>query len=369
MVKNHICVSAVVPVYNVEKYLRPCLDSALAQTLKNIEIICVDDGSTDGCPAILDEYAARDSRVRVIHKPNGGYGQAVNTGMDAARGEYFAILESDDVIHPDMYETLYALAKEHDLDVVKADYERFTTDPSGEIKPVYTKLSNWPDMYGKVIENDPVVVLYRAGLYTWSGLYKMDFLRSNGIRHNETPGASYQDNGFWFQTMSTARRVYFVPKAFYRLRRDNPDSSIKSTGKVFCIRDEYEFIRRFLEKRPLLHEQVKDVYWWARFVSYRHTYYRVAEEHKQPFAEHFHQVMKDAVESNAFEPRFFSKAERADLELIARSWEEYHRKNKGKKVRNTMNPARWERLVWYVEDNGLAFTLRLALNKVLKLKE
>ena len=365
--EKRICVSTVIPVYNVEKYLRACLDSALAQTLKDIEIICVDDGSTDGCPGILDEYAARDSRVRVIHKPNAGYGQAVNTGMDVARGEYFAILESDDIIHQTMYEKLYTLAKEHDLDVVKADYERFITDPSGEIVPVYTKLSNWPEMYGRVIEDSPAEVLYRVGLYTWSGLYKMDFLRGKGIRHNETPGASYQDNGFWFQTMSTAKRVYFVPEAFYRLRRDNPDSSIKNTGKVFCIRDEYDFIREFLTARPEVYQRVKNVYWWARFVSYRHTYFRVAEEYKMTFAQHFHQVMVEAIGQEAFETTYFSRSERKDLALVVGGAEAFHRKNRRKAVRNTMNPSRWQRIAWCVEDNGLVFALRLAVNKALKL--
>ena len=126
-------VSVVIPVCNVETYLRECLDSALAQTLRDIEIICVDDGSTDSSPAILDEYAAKDSRVKVIHKPNGGYGHTMNVGMDAATGEYFAILESDDIIKPNMYEVLYGLAKANDVDVIKSDHEVFVGDENDRI--------------------------------------------------------------------------------------------------------------------------------------------------------------------------------------------------------------------------------------------
>ena len=121
--------SVAVPGYNVEKYLPRCIESALFQTLEDIEIICVDDGSTDGCGAMLDEYARRDSRVKVIHQPNGGYGKAMNAGLRAATGEYFAVLESDDFILPDAYEILYANARKFDADIVRADYYFFNTLP------------------------------------------------------------------------------------------------------------------------------------------------------------------------------------------------------------------------------------------------
>ena len=102
-----IKVSVIVPVYNVEKYLKKCIDSIIKQTLTDMEIICVDDGSTDSCPEILDEYANLDHRIKVIHKTNAGYGHAVNTGFAYAKGEYIGIVESDDYILPEMYETLY----------------------------------------------------------------------------------------------------------------------------------------------------------------------------------------------------------------------------------------------------------------------
>ena len=91
-------VSVIIPVYNVEKYLRQCLDSVINQTLKDIEIICVDDGSTDNCPNILDEYAAKDARIKIIHKKNEGYGKAMNVGISHASGEYIGIVEPDDYI-------------------------------------------------------------------------------------------------------------------------------------------------------------------------------------------------------------------------------------------------------------------------------
>ncbi|MBS7046628.1 MAG: glycosyltransferase family 2 protein, partial [Eubacterium sp.] len=105
-------ISIIVPVCNVEKYLSKCLDSIVNQTLKEIEIICIDDGSTDDSGAILDSYSQKDSRIKVIHKKNSGYGNSMNVGMDCAEGEYIGIVESDDCILPEMYEELYKAAKE-----------------------------------------------------------------------------------------------------------------------------------------------------------------------------------------------------------------------------------------------------------------
>ena len=118
-------VSVIIPVYNVEKYLAKCIESVINQTLTEIEIICVDDGSTDLCPKILDEYASKDKRIKVIHKENEGYGKTMNIGLDLAQGEYIGLVESDDYILPNMYEILYKKAKENDLDLIKSNFYFF----------------------------------------------------------------------------------------------------------------------------------------------------------------------------------------------------------------------------------------------------
>jgi glycosyltransferase involved in cell wall biosynthesis len=118
-------VSVVIPVYKVEKYLRQCLDSVLAQTYRELEMIVVDDGSPDGCPAIIDEYAARDSRIVAIHQQNGGYGKAVNAGIARARGKYIGIVESDDYIEPDMYARLAEAAERTGADLTRCTFSVF----------------------------------------------------------------------------------------------------------------------------------------------------------------------------------------------------------------------------------------------------
>ena len=120
--RQGIAVSVLTPVYNVERYLPECLDSLRAQTLRNIEFICINDGSTDGSLEILKRYAELDDRFVIIDKPNSGYGASMNRGLDAARGEYIGIVESDDVASPDMFKKLYRFASCHRCDLVKSNY-------------------------------------------------------------------------------------------------------------------------------------------------------------------------------------------------------------------------------------------------------
>lgn len=125
-------VSVIVPIYNVEKYLRCCIDSLLKQTLTNIEIILVDDGSPDNCGAIIDEYQEKDERIRVVHQVNQGLGPARNSGMRLAKGEYIGFVDSDDYVQPTMYESLYKIAKSGNFDIVTGGHKECLLD--GQIK-------------------------------------------------------------------------------------------------------------------------------------------------------------------------------------------------------------------------------------------
>lgn len=115
-------ISVIIPVYEVEQYLRRCVDSVINQTYKNLEIILVDDGSPDNCGKICDEYAVKDSRIKVIHKENGGLSSARNAGIDVAQGAYLSFVDSDDYINEQFIERLYDLLKEYDADIAQCDY-------------------------------------------------------------------------------------------------------------------------------------------------------------------------------------------------------------------------------------------------------
>lgn len=273
-------ISVIVPVYNVEPYIRTCMDSIIAQSLNDIEIICVDDGSTDSSPAILDEYAEKDSRVKVIHKPNKGYGNSINVGFEASAGEYIGIVESDDYILPEMYETLYHCASVHNLDLIKSECVQFwdTIHYSRRIH-----ISAMDGYFGKVLLKEDRILFYQFYMNTWSGIYKRSFLEENGIRHHETPGASYQDNGFWIQTMSMCSRAMWLDAAFYMYRQDNPMASVKSKGKVLAMYQEYCNVEKRLEQKKLYKELAVCRYY--RMMRHRGTFIRISEEHKKDYAQ------------------------------------------------------------------------------------
>ena len=115
-------ISVIVPIYKVEHYLPKCIDSIIHQTYQNLEIILVDDGSPDNCPEICDEYAKRDKRIKVVHQENGGLSAARNSGVEMANGEFLCFVDSDDYIHPKMYEILYKNLKKFKADISICDY-------------------------------------------------------------------------------------------------------------------------------------------------------------------------------------------------------------------------------------------------------
>lgn len=120
--KENLLVSVIIPIYKVDVFLKKCVDSVLNQTYNNIEVILVDDGSPDTCPEICDEYAKQDSRVRVIHKCNGGQSSARNAGINIAKGDYITFVDSDDWIDPNAYKNLVSSAVENNLDIVGGGY-------------------------------------------------------------------------------------------------------------------------------------------------------------------------------------------------------------------------------------------------------
>jgi Glycosyltransferases involved in cell wall biogenesis len=301
-------VSIVIPVYNVSMYLKECMDSVINQTLKDIEIICVNDGSTDNSLDILNEYALKDKRIKIISKPNSGYGHTMNIGIDNASGEYIGIVEPDDYVELEMYETLYNKAKENDLDFIKADFNRFTGEKE-DIFLKYHKVAREETNYNRVINPSEEIIAFKFVMNTWSGIYKRSFLKKYNIKHNETPGASFQDNGFWFQTFCFAKRILFINKPFYMNRRDNPNSSVKSKEKVYCMSEEYSHIRTFLDKNPELKEKFIYIYNLKKYHNYSFNLRRIDPSFRPEFAELFSKEFAKALKDKELDKSLFSHRE------------------------------------------------------------
>lgn len=274
-------VSVVIPVYNADRYLKECLDSVLQQTLTDIEVICVDDGSVDRSGEILDDYTKKDMRVKVFHNTNAGYGKAMNIGLTLAMGEYIGIVESDDRVLPEYYERLYTVAIENELDLIKTEPLFWWSNPDYKYK---FHLQHMEAYFGKVLTGENRDVYFKFYMNTWSGIYRRQFLVENNIWHNETAGASYQDNGFWFLTMSYCNRGMWLDEAYYLYRQDNPGASVKDLNKVMAMSKEYDYIADELCKRKMsFGMQVLCNYY--RLMREWGNYYRIADECKKEFCE------------------------------------------------------------------------------------
>ena len=309
-------VSIIVPAYNVEPYLVECMESITKQTLSDIEIICINDGSTDGTLKILKSYAEKDPRIVLIDKENSGYGIGMNIGLSVATGEYIGIVEPDDFVPVNMFGDLYEIAKANDLDFVKADFYRFERASNGDMFLTYNHLDRKNQYYNQVFDPSHTPEAIRFIMNTWSGIYRKAFLDEYHIRHNETPGASFQDNGFWFQTFAFAKRGMVIDKPYYMNRRDNPNSSVKNVQKIYCINAEYDHIRDVLMQYPETWERFKTYYTLKRFHNSVATLRRISNEFKKDYVERFSKEMKRAKQMGEMDEELFTAAERDNLHLL-----------------------------------------------------
>ena len=188
-IEKNPAISILVPCCNVEKYLDQCLESIVTQTIDDLEIICINDGSKDGTLGIIQKFAERDSRIVVIDKPNSGYGASMNMGLDRARGKYVGIVESDDYIEKNMFQRLYETAEKYNLDYVRCLFKTIN-EVTGE-----SEFVNFEDcgLYrcGEVFKPLEQKCIFYIQPSIWAGLYRRDLLDNNGIRFLETPGACY----------------------------------------------------------------------------------------------------------------------------------------------------------------------------------
>lgn len=270
-------VSVLVPCYNVERFLPQCLDSLVAQTLKELQIICINDGSTDNTLQILKEYAARDSRVEIIDKKNSGYGASMNCGLDAAYGEYIGIVESDDFADKRMFKKLYAFAAKHDCDLVKSNYCEYADGKSHALKPFKGFA------YKRVFDPVDTPDVLRVIPIIWAGLYRRQMLIDYDLRFNETPGASFQDTSFVQRVWFAAKRAALLPGSYLNYRIDNAASSVKSTSKVYEICEEFAASEDFLEKYPEKQRVFAPMLNAVKMATYRWNYDRIAEECRRDF--------------------------------------------------------------------------------------
>ena len=300
-------VSILVPVYNVERFLPQCLDALCGQTLRDIEIVCINDGATDGSPAILHEYAARDARIRVIDKENTGYGASLNLGISQAQGEYIGIIEPDDFPDKRMFKKLLKVAERTHADVVKCNYFNYFEGSDHLVENFaglpYRRAFD-PVDYPQVVCSIPSI---------WTGLYRKTFLEREGISLRETPGAAFQDAGFSLKVWFAARTCALVKKPLLHYRMDNPGSSSKTTDKVFTVCEELADAEAFLRQRP---ERARVLLPWLavdKWGKYRWNYERISASEHVAFAQRMLDEYRASQDANELDYSLFKLEDAALL--------------------------------------------------------
>ena len=215
-------VSVIIPVYNVEKYLRECLDSVINQTLKDIEIICVNDGSTDNSLQILEEYADKDSRIKIINKDNGGVSSARNAGLDIAQGEFIGFLDSDDYLDLNFYECLYNRANETNSDIVVCEYMyRFQDNKRGKI---FLKVDK--NVVTSIMKEKFECLYLPLYCYVYNKIYK-----KASIKENFVEGLNFEDIYFTTNILSDNNKMSVAENVAYYYR-DHSNSIVNDNSNL-----------------------------------------------------------------------------------------------------------------------------------------
>lgn len=386
-----IKVSVIVPVFNTEEYIGECLDSILAQSLQEIEVICINDGSTDHSLEILQEYATKDDRVTVLDQLNAGQSVSRNRGLQKAKGEYVYFMDSDDLITSHMLEETYSLCKEKNLDVLYfSGTSFFENDNLKQEQEWFSSAYYRKGDYTEVVEGPQMLkLLYDQGAYFVSPclqIIRREYIEENNLQFPE--GIVHEDNSFTFKALLSAKRVFCVNDIYFyrRVRTESvvtKDRTHKNLwGYFYCLMDLLEYDKQFhfydvdinnriAQVLTSLNGHVRRIYAdlptreQALFLSQCSPYETIV--FKSMFLENI-QIQKRNGEEIAR-----LKKENAELrkqtERINRRFNEIKNSRSYKLGRTLSSPYRLAKKgVKSYSQHGLAYTCKRALEKVKKLK-
>ena len=245
MSQEKALISIIIPVYKVEKYLEKCIQSVIKQTYENLQIILVDDGSPDNCGKICDEYAKKDHRIEVIHKSNGGLSDARNKGLEIAKGEYIGFVDSDDYIESDMYEVLYNLLKQYNVDVSICN---FYTVSQGKI--AIKNADNGIKEYNRIEILKEILLDNDIQSYAWNKLYKRELFGE--IKY--PVGKKYEDIGTTFYLLEKCNKVVVTgkPEYYYINRQDSIVNNVTETTIT-------DYIELIMQRYDYIEENIKEL--------------------------------------------------------------------------------------------------------------
>ena len=307
-IENNISpkVSIIVPIYNVEKYLRQCLDSIVNQTLKDIEIILVNDGSTDSCPSICDEYASKDKRIIVIHKENKGLGAAYNTGLDIAKGEYIGFVESDDFIELNMYEELYERAVQSGVDICLGSFYIYHGKTNSVVKTYSTPY--FLIQKDEIFSFDKHTELLTLHSSVWSKLYKRQ-----SLGHLRFPvygkKSYYVDFCYIVAAYLNAKSISRIDSYIYNYRTDNTNSSSSNNKNDVELLDIIPAIKKAKEfaRKYNAYDLIKEELYFSSILTSFRFFANIKIEYKKTFFEGMKEFLQDLKEDSKFTYKYFKK--------------------------------------------------------------
>ncbi len=319
-------VSVIVPVYKVDKYLTQCLNSIVNQTMEELEIIIVDEGDHDRCREIIDFFEKNDPRIVAPHQKNGGYGASCNLGIEMARGEYLAIVESDDYIEPEMYEEMYEYAKALGADVVKTPYsETFSNGEKRDCNYRKWVSASCPQNICFSVREFSALLSVHASL--WSGIYKTSYMHQKNISFITAKGGAYVDVGFRIDTLINTDKVAWLDKPFYNYRIDSEGSTTNNfkIGPMLC---RWEEVHKHLSSG--IHNEYNEYYGNALIIDeYLNTLgwlslIDITKDELKQMSQIFEQINEDLVCNS----EVLNQTQRHDILQFKRNPVSYYRKKK-----------------------------------------
>ena len=316
-------VSVIIPVYNTELYLNKCLDSVINQTLKEIEIICINDGSKDSSLDILKSYAKKDDRIIIIDKKNGGQGIARNIAIKKATGEYLGFVDSDDWIAPDMFEKMYASAKKYATDVTICEFKLYNPKTEEMKEPKWAKIQ-YESHYDEHPFHWSIDILNTLNINTgpWNKIYRTEFVKKNNAEF--ATKIIFEDVLFVFNCIFKGERMSYLREPFYICRYYREGSTSSNTGrKQFDIFEVFRLLEKAIENISAF-ESMKTKFYRYRFARY---FFHFSEVHTKYKNEFLNRILQE-----------FDMVDEAIKEVLLRNFSHLRRhdekKNSSNKLRN-----------------------------------
>lgn len=344
-----IKVSVILPVYNSEEFLGECLDSLVNQTLTNLEIICINDGSTDNSLNILNNYAKKDQRIKIITQKNQGHAVATNKGIDIATGECLYLMDSDDIIALSALEETYNYMKEKQADFVIFQTMNYEQDTGLTYKSKIYSMDNVADAIGDTTVNykELGINIFRISVTPWSKLYNTEFIKRIGAKFPER--LIFDDNVFFWEVLFNAERIAFYRKYLFTRRwysyssTNEGDERFMDSLKISnLILDKFKEYDEFENYKDILYNRKVDLT-YLRFS-------RIKKEYKQEFFERLNEDYQNVVDNDLYYDYMDVLNDRNKIIfnscLNAKNWSDFRLKvqnfdeketNKYKKIKNIIS--------------------------------